>query len=585
MYTLRRTLIATLAFAGTLSLATLAEAANYPLEITQPQPNLDTLNRFYKAYPGLAYQVRLSTIGGAYPYHYALGTAPSGMTIDANTGAISWANPTEGGTPHQVQATVTDGEGSTHSVTWTITVTTQGFRFVDAVNGHSVADGGTGTLANPWRTINDWYEGNVYASKYAGSYVNEFLYWRAGVYSLADVYRENVVAGVQPGRLPVNSVKKPVVWLAYPGEKPIIEHAYNGAADSGPFIFFYGTSANVYIDGFEFRNMKCKGFEVGADGNNQTFRNLDMHHLQYGEDGNNCAFIMTSTGTDPSNYMTIQNSSFHDNNLATGGAMIKIYAKHKLLIEDSSLHTVTGPGAADSEGIALKGGTMTRATVRHNVVYDVPDRMIGGNQHVLSDSEILFNCVSGNDTGAALDINQDGLATNLFYYRNTVRGRVRVQNTTTPNGPFRLYDNIFINSDPGTPSGSHVFYDQVSDPSRVVLTNNLTGYPADGILDANGNLSASHQSYATTHGCQGANTFVGPMGPNGEPSDGSDGGVSDPPDGGAGVGSDPKEGGGASGNAAESGCAAGGTMPRGLLPFGLLFGFVLPLLARRRTKR
>ena len=72
-------------------------AANYLLEIIQPQEGLSTngcvggtlpCNRFYRAYPGLEYNVRMGVIGGDYPYVYSLITAPSGMTIDAGTGEI-----------------------------------------------------------------------------------------------------------------------------------------------------------------------------------------------------------------------------------------------------------------------------------------------------------------------------------------------------------------------------------------------------------------------------------------------------------------------------------------------------------------
>lgn len=500
MHAMFRVVIVTFVM-GILNWVIPAEAANFPLEITQPQPGLSTVNRYYKAYPGLAYEVRVAVIGGVYPFRFRLTSAPSGMTIDPDQGVIRWPSPIEAAAPHPIEVSVMDSEGAIDTVAWTITVTTEGFRFVDAVNGRSVANGGTGTHANPWRTIADWYEGNDYASKSARSYVGEFLYWRAGVYSLADAFKEDAIAGAEPGRMPVLANNKPVVWLAYPNERPIIEHGYvNGVADSGPFIIFYATSNHVYIDGLEFRNMKCKGFEISSDGSNQVFRNLEMHHMTYGEDGKNCAFIMTGTGSS-GDHMVIQDSVFRDMNLATGGAFIKIYAKNKLLIEGNTLHTVSGPGSSDSEGIALKGGTMTRVTVRSNVVYGVPSRSIGGNMHTLADSEVLYNCVT-NASSDALDINQDGLATNLYFYRNTILGRVQIRNTDASDGPFRLYNNVIVNDDPGAPAGSHVYHYQVSDPSRVMLENNLTGYPGDGITDATGNLQANYMSYVGTHGCQ-----------------------------------------------------------------------------------
>lgn len=82
-------------------------------------------------------------------------------------------------------------------------------------------------------------------------------------------------------------------------------------------------------------------------------------------------------------------------------------------------------GQAEIEGIALKGGRMDRLTIRGNTVYNVAEHAIGGNNHILHHSEILFNRVYNADT--ALYLNQDGLITTpIFVYRNTFLGDVRI---------------------------------------------------------------------------------------------------------------------------------------------------------------
>ena len=129
-------------------------AANYGLEIIQPQPNLDTKSRFYKAYPGFEYNVRLAVTGGEFPYSFELTSAPAGVTID-NRGEITWANPSASSSPYNVTAKVTDAQTNTRSVSWTITVTTSGFRFIDAVNGKPADQGGDGTKNNPWKSLKD----------------------------------------------------------------------------------------------------------------------------------------------------------------------------------------------------------------------------------------------------------------------------------------------------------------------------------------------------------------------------------------------------------------------------------------------
>jgi hypothetical protein len=419
-------------------------------------------------------------------------------------GIVVWSNPSVSGSPHRVSLTVVDSEGSTSNVSWTITVTTNGFRFIDAVNGRSVAQGGTGTIGNPWRSMRDWYGGDDYASKASNTYENQFLYWRAGVYFI-DAYVEDKSA-TSPGRMPV-SAQKPVVWLAYPGETPIIDHGYNGAADSGPFIIFYGGtggSSNVYIDGLEFTNMKYKGIEVDPGGNNQVLRRLNMNGLRLGADGSNAAFIMTTTGQNSDN-MIIQDSTFYDLNLGTGAAGLKIYAKNKILIEDNTLHTFTG--GTNSEGIALKGHTV-RATVRGNTIYDIPNKAIGGNMHPLQDAEIIFNRIY-NVPGVALDINQDGLAGPTYIYRNTILGRVQVRNTDSSDGPFVFERNVIVNGDSGTPAGSHIFYSGVTDNTRIVQRDNLSGYYSANIVDSSGNLTEAFSQHVGVYGYQ-MSTYIRP---------------------------------------------------------------------------
>ena len=239
-------------------------AANYALEIIQPQPNLDTKNRFYKAYPGLEYNVRLAISGGNFPYRFALSNAPQGMTIDKR-GEISWPEPIESSTPYQVTATVTDFEGTTKSVSWTITVTTTGFLFVDAINGKTTDQGGTGTVENPWKTMKDVYGGDVYDSKHSDHYPGSFVYWRKGTYILDAFFEACDTA--EGCRIPWSG-RQPIVWLAYPEEKPEINFN-SGGRDA--HIYFYNNIANVYLDGFDFNinsSSRGKGIAIASDGGN-----------------------------------------------------------------------------------------------------------------------------------------------------------------------------------------------------------------------------------------------------------------------------------------------------------------------------
>lgn len=43
-----------------------------------------------RAYPGALYETRPAVTGGTWPYRFSLRGAPTGMTIDARSGAITW---------------------------------------------------------------------------------------------------------------------------------------------------------------------------------------------------------------------------------------------------------------------------------------------------------------------------------------------------------------------------------------------------------------------------------------------------------------------------------------------------------------
>jgi hypothetical protein len=245
-----------------------------------------------------------------------------------------------------------------------------------------------------------------------------------------------------------------------------------------------------YVDGFETTNARIIGFQTGSPA---TFRRLRMHDLLVGGDGTNAAFIMTLTQTVPVVGMVIQDSEFHR---ASQACTIKIYAQEKLLIEDTVHYDAP-------VGIELKDD-VRQYTVRSNRFNNISGHALGGNMHeVTTSGEIAFNTLlqPGADQ-IALDVNQDGMAGPTHIYRNTFVGRVRVRNTDSSDGPFYFSYNVIVNDDSGTPAGSHIYHESVSAPARVVITNNLVGYPSAGIVDATGMLTAGYASYIGTHGHQ-----------------------------------------------------------------------------------
>ena len=463
-----------------------AHAQMMPLEVTNIKPagtGLSPTHRIYRAYPGLEYNIRAAVIGGVYPYTYSLTNAPTGMSINASTGEISWANPQANASPTLV---VRDSVGAQITSTWAITVTTSGFVFVDGANGRNAANNGctsscgTGTTSSPWRTISDLYHNGGSAT---------IAYFRNGTYGVLDLPRTS--ADGPWDRVQLNEYAMPVIWLAQPGTSPRIDFGYTMGGPVVPFIRFTGES--VYVDGFETTRARIMAFQVVHENNRgSTFRRNNMHDLVLGGGGTNAAFIMTTTNAPAVAVgMVVQDNRFAYN--ADESTTVKFYSLDKLLLENN----VHSNGRVGTE---IKAD-IRRYTVRGETYHSFSYTALGGNMHDATGGEILFNKIY-NVGLHALDLNQDGMAVRTDVRRNTFVGRVQVRNVDSADGPFNLSNNVIVNSDAGTPSGSHIYHYSVSAPSRIVVGTNLTGYPADNIVDAQGNLTPAYQQYIGTRGHQ-----------------------------------------------------------------------------------
>jgi hypothetical protein len=226
--------------------------AKLALKIIAPFAGLDTRNRYYKAYPGIPYRVPIVVLGGAWPFKYELTSAPSGMTVgstlgSADYGVIDWQAPTASASSTSVTLRVTDQSGTSATVTWSISVTTSGFLFVDAANG---SDSNAGTIAAPLRTIAGWYGGATYGAKSDASHANDFVYYRTGTYSTSTAFLEAAGTGQ---RMPCVSGNKPKVHLAYPGEKAVLD------TTSGSFIFYSDDAVGYWFSGFTATGMGAGG--------------------------------------------------------------------------------------------------------------------------------------------------------------------------------------------------------------------------------------------------------------------------------------------------------------------------------------
>lgn len=445
--------------------------ANYALDIIAPRPGLDLTNRFYKAYPGLEYNVRLAVAGGEFPFRFNL-EGPAGMTIDAR-GVVDWPEPAAAGTPYPVTVSVTDANFNIASVTWDITVTTQGFRFIDAANGTAADVGGTGTLEDPWLSMKDMYEGDTEDARFANSYAGEFLYWREGTYVM-DAYVQN------PGGVAI-SPRKPLVWLAYPGESPVLDLAAGHLAIGG------GDISNIYLEGLDFDvngNERGMGMTIASKSNHVVLRNNRMHGITNGfVGGNNALVFLTNSG--PGYDFAIQDNEMFDVNQGYG---LLGYSARNVVLEGNLAHDIIGHalGPKMSTGMWFIRSNELRDNTGDSIGLQY---YVGDEDYPSGDIEIAYNLVHSGGGRVQINSNHASLGLPVHIFRNTFVADVVTYTATLENGPFRFYNNVIVNEQGFV---ENIELSDMVDKSRVEVFDNLAGVAADSIVDAQGNLSPEY---------------------------------------------------------------------------------------------
>lgn len=444
------------------------------LAIIAPRAGLSTTNRYYKAYPGLEYKVPIAAIGGTFPNTYSLTSGPAGMTVDSTTGILTWPNPVTSGSPHSVTVQVTDAVATSVSVTWSITVTTSGFLFVEA----SAAGGGSGTLASPFNSIDDWY-----INKTDSSHSGKFLYFRTGTYNTNAAPIEDSWRLAMPGH-------KPTVWLAYPGELPVIDV-------TGSHIAPYPAISNWFMGGLTIRNMDTDfGVRIDSGGNDMCFYGCTFDNMPVGAGGigTNASGVMIANGGAKTNYVAFVDNVF--SNFVGGSAYgILGYYADNVLVQRNSFANMT-----DSTTKAI-GPKM------NNEYWFIRDNRVnlgGSGDGIWIDTysttgniEVSYNLSRSNGNAFWLGQETGGYG-NVESYRNTYVGAVVVDNLTANTTSFSA--DVIVNS-----SGAANHIDRSGSGGTLTATNVLSGTSGTGILDSNGNLQGSYRTtYLGTRGYERA---------------------------------------------------------------------------------
>lgn len=464
-----------------------------------PGTGLNTNNRIYFAYPSLEYSIPVAAVGGSWPYTVTLSNAPSGMVAEQYTAAsgallwrIRWPNPTT--TASNITVRVTDSLGTYVEGTWSITVGTSGWYFVDAVSGN---DANAGTLAAPLQTLNGLYNT-------AGA--NTFAYFKTGTYvTVATTGSGGFLA------MTFNSNVRCVNWMAYPGESPVINIQYAGGGVDVPCVQFNQASGSEpnWVSGFEVKNGKDKAFLIGQySAYPFTFWDNWIHDCGPGVDGNNSAMISIRDFNPDLRYgsMVISNEM---NALTGSNCGVKIYSVSNMLFEGNLVYDIT---ATQTEGFIAMKSSATAITVRSNKsILSVGQPLIGGNMNIYASGqeaggEICYNNMKGGGTIDGISnvtLHFDKFSTStprdpFYVYRNTLdNGRVDILNAEANDGGWTFRHNVLINVDGSNspwPYLNSTIAGGTLDSSKVVEQDNLGGVTADAIIDSNGLLTGSYRT-------------------------------------------------------------------------------------------
>jgi hypothetical protein len=419
-------------------------------------------------------------IGGVYPYQYSLNDAPSGMTINQNTGEISWPNPTT--TATGISITVVDTKGtSVTSTTWSVTVATTRFKFLSPSGNDTTGDG---SLANPWLTL---------GKGQASGGTTGIIVMRAGTYDVRSI----TTPGSDGGLLSV-AHGYPIIWVAYPSETVTWNFGASGAGDYQ--IDLRGNAGYAYFDGLTFTDFEVMGFYTESM-DNGVWRRCIAHDYGPGVDGSNSAVFMFKSGGFGSGHhdrVMIQDCEFYNQVYGTGNCAMKIYATSKLLVENNYFHDFdTGGG---EEAIANKAGN-TQTTVRGCSSQDMLTGIYGGNQNAAAtgecDVELCFNRFKV-DSSFVMLLNHDGTQdAPSYFYRNTFEGGVIFDENHVGDGPFTFSNNVVINGNAASdnPADSGITHNTAPDTmDNVTVENHTFGSSSDGIVDANGLLTGSYRT-------------------------------------------------------------------------------------------
>jgi hypothetical protein len=431
----------------------------YALEITNVKPAgtgspaMPSTHRLYRAYPGITYRYPVAVRGGYYPYTFSLSGAPAGMSIDQD-GRITWLNPqANSGT---VTLTVTDAMQNPVVAQFAVTVSTNGFVFVDG----NYSGTSTGSITQPYKSLNEMaaaQNGNptgiVYIRETAAPYVP--TNYPSGSKESLDA--QGSLYFNCPGRSNPSSAA-PETLLAIPGESPVI--------DLGGNMFL--RSDRPWVDGLTFRRGAEYTWKITGAANYWGFWNCRFIDCTATSGGNRNQGNIFAINEGTGRFGYVGDCEISGNSGAQG--IGSFYWCDDMLIERNYFHDGGFNGLTGfATPISLKD-ECSRTTMRRNTI------LIPSSGQALQ----LFNEPGGD--GADFSYNKilhatGGLALYLIDmpwngfvgYRNTIIGQIRSNvNHTSAVFDRNVHQGSFVST------------------QGLTLRDNLQA--TSGLVDSNGNL-------------------------------------------------------------------------------------------------
>ncbi|RAL20205.1 hypothetical protein DL240_18490 [Lujinxingia litoralis] len=194
--------------------------AKMPMTLTHPRPEAAAWALSKNAHPGVHWEIPIVVQGGAWPFRYAITDdgGATGLTIGEELerseddgfivhrstpeyGTLWWEEPVEG--TYDITLQVTDQEGATLDVAVSLKVGTEGWLFVDPLQGD---DANPGTLDAPFASI-----ARIHAEPDEG-------------FKDHRVYLKGLVPmDPEPGGTNISSGRMPSVWVGFPGSDAVLE--------------------------------------------------------------------------------------------------------------------------------------------------------------------------------------------------------------------------------------------------------------------------------------------------------------------------------------------------------------------------